>query len=372
MATALSTLVSDQEAAVRPFGAFEEVRRIWQIDAATLARLKQLRPITDQVLDGLDERFYETLFAEEPIRLLMRDQAVRRRAISAMAGHWRGLLSGELTDETLLHAILVGKRHVELGVSEQYFMVASQQVLDRLIVALIREAVPDLAGAIGAVLRIVMLNVSISTTSQAKAVSDAFSAIEVQRETRRLRNDLQTLEALAYVDALTGLFNRRYFDQALAAAIAHGLRHSTPLCLIMADIDRFKRVNDTHGHLAGDLALHALAVSMTEVVRRDDILVRFGGEEFAVILPTTTIDEAVLCAERLRIAAEALSVDLEHGGSLHFTLSLGVATFSGTETAESLIARADEALYDAKQLGRNRVERREGDVGSTSPKPPGS
>jgi len=340
-------------------GAFEDLRRIWRIDDTTLDRLKDLRPITDEVLFRLDERFYESLFTEEPVRLLMRDQTVRRRAISAMAGHWRDLLSGELKDETLLRAIIVGKRHLELGVSEQYFTIANQQVLNRLIEALIEAAVPELSLAVDAVVRMVMLNVFVSTTSQAKAGSDACLAVEVQRETRHLRDDLQALEALAYVDALTGLFNRRYFDQALAAAIAHGLRHEEPLCLIMVDIDRFKRVNDTHGHLVGDLALRALAASMAGVVRRDDVLVRFGGEEFAVILPATTMHEAILCAERLRFAAEALSVGVEGGRFLRLTLSLGVAAFKAAETTDGLISGADGALYRAKDLGRNRVEQRE-------------
>jgi len=171
-----------------------------------------------------------------------------------------------------------------------------------------------------------------------------------------LRDDLHALEQFAYVDALTGLFNRRHFDQSLAAAIAHALRHAEPLCLIMADIDRFKRVNDLHGHLAGDVVLKTLGGAMAELVRRDDILVRFGGEEFAMILPATTIDEAVLCAERMRQAVDTLSVPIGEQAPIHVTLSLGVASFLWDETTDSLIAAADAALYRAKQLGRNRVE----------------
>jgi len=352
-----------------PGAEFGEFRRLWQIDEATLGRLKRLRPFVDETLGALDEKFYEPLFTAEPIRLLMRDPAVRQRAIAAMAGHWRELLSGELKNETLVRAVLVGRRHLELGVSEQHMLVASQHLLSRLIPAIIDAKVPEPAEAIEAVVRMIRLSVSISMQSQAEAAGEAASTEEVRRQTHRLRDDLRTLEKFAYVDALTGLFNRRHFDQSLAAAIARALRHAEPLCLIMADIDRFKRVNDLYGHLAGDDVLRALGGTMAKLVRRDDVLVRFGGEEFAMILPATTIEEAVLCAERMRLAVEALSVPLEPGAPINVTLSLGVASFVWEETTESFIAAADSALYRAKQLGRNRVAVRPGvDVNRPNPR----
>ena len=342
--------------ALQPSADFAEFRRLWQIDAETLGRLARLRPIIDATLDALDENFYEPLFQEEPIRLLMRDPAVRARAINGMAAHWRALLSGELTNETLLRAVLVGRRHMELGVSELHLLVASQHLLSRIISAILDAAVDEPAEAIETVVRMIRLSVSISMKSQADAAGRAASTEEVRRQTDRLRDDLRALENFAYVDALTGLFNRRHFDQSLAAAIAHALRHGEPLCLVMADIDRFKQVNDVHGHLAGDMVLKALGGAMTKLVRRDDILVRFGGEEFAMIMPATMIEEATLCAERMRQAVDSLSVPINEQAPIHVTLSLGVASFVWDETTESLIAAADAALYRAKQLGRNRVE----------------
>ena len=339
---------------------FTEFRRLWQIDAATLGHLKRLGPIIDATLGALDEKFYEPLFMAEPIRLLMRDPAVRQRAITAMALHWRALLDGELKDETLMRAVLVGRRHLELGVSEQHMLLASQHLLSRLISAIIDAKVPQPAEAIEVVVRMIRLGVSISMQSRAEAAGQAASTKEVRRQTDRLRDDLQTLEKFAYVDALTGLFNRRHFDQSLTAAIARALRHAEPLCLIMADIDRFKRVNDLYGHLAGDDVLRALGGVMAKLVRREDVLVRFGGEEFAMILPSTTIEEAVLCAERMRLAVEKLSVPLEQGAPINVTVSLGVAGFVWEEATESFIAAADSALYRAKLLGRNRVEARPG------------
>jgi len=348
---------------------FAEFRLLWQIDAATLSRLTRLRPLIDATLDSLDEKFYEPLFAAEPIRLLMRDPAVRARAINAMAAHWRALLSGELTNETLIRAVMVGRRHSELGVSEQHMLVASQHLLSLIIPAIVDAKVAELAKAIEAVVRMIRLGGAISMKSQDDAAGKSASAEEVLRQTNRLRDDLRALEKFAYVDALTGLFNRRHFDQSLVAAIAHALRHVEPLCLIMADIDRFKRVNDHYGHLAGDMVLQALGGTMTKLVRRDDILVRFGGEEFAMILPATTVEEAIMCAERMRQAIESLSVPIDQETQIHVTLSLGVARLVNDEPTESLIAAADMALYRAKQLGRNRVEiRPEAEVNPPSPR----
>jgi len=343
-----------------PNADFAEFRLLWHIDAPTLDRLRRLRPVIDATLEGLDEAFYAPFLSAQPIRLLMRDPAVRQRAISAMVDHWRDLLSGELKNETLVRAVLVGRRHLALGVSELHMLIASQHLLSRMIPAILDAQVPEPAEAIEVIVRMVRLGVSISMKSQAEAAGQAASAEHVRRETDRLRDDLRVLEKFAYVDALTGLFNRRHFDQSLAVAIARALRHAEPMCLIMADIDRFKRVNDLHGHPAGDAVLRALGETMARLVRRDDILVRFGGEEFAMILPAATIEAAVLCAERIRQAVETQSIPLDPGAPIHVTVSLGVASFMPDENAESLIAAADAALYRAKQLGRNRVALRPG------------
>jgi hypothetical protein len=155
-----------------PAGAdFSELRRIWQIDATTLGHLRRIRLIIEATLTGLDESFYEPLFTEEPIRLLMRDTAVRQRAIAAMAQHWRELLSGELKNATLLRAVQVGRRHQALGVGEQHLVVASQHLLARLIRALLDAKIPEPAEAIEAVVRVVRLGVSVSLQSQAEAAS---------------------------------------------------------------------------------------------------------------------------------------------------------------------------------------------------------
>jgi len=330
---------------------FADLLRIWQIDERVLEQLRACRPVTEAVLARLDGEVYRGLFAEEPIRLLMRDEAVRERAVAAMTDHLRQLLSGDLRHEAMLRAALIGRRHQELGIDEQYLLALSQRIIRLLIDAVIEARLPAAAEKIDAIVRMLRFSNAISIEAQMEAQSTTATA----QATSALRADVTALEALVYRDALTGLFNRRHFDQSLAAATAHALRHGTPLCLMLADIDRFKRVNDRHGHLAGDRVLRALAARMSEVVRANDVLARFGGEEFAAILPATTLPQAVQCAERLRVAAEALTVVSGERDRIRFTISLGVAHFQDEESSESLIRAADAALYAAKREGRNRV-----------------
>ncbi len=171
----------------------------------------------------------------------------------------------------------------------------------------------------------------------------------------RLNDELEAANASlarsAAVDGLTGVGNRRAFDQALASAFVRSKRRGERLSLILVDLDHFKRLNDEFGHSAGDLALKAAAKALSDGARKADAVTRFGGEEFAVILPGAGLAEAVAVAQRLRQAV----ADLD-GLARPITASFGVATV-GPETAspEGLIAEADRALYQSKQDGRNRV-----------------
>jgi two-component system cell cycle response regulator len=162
------------------------------------------------------------------------------------------------------------------------------------------------------------------------------------------------LEA-ALRDGLTGAFNKRYLMDRLATEIAFAQRHKTPLSLIMLDVDHFKKINDTFGHPAGDQVLVALARVVQEAIRTEDILARFGGEEFAVLCRSVDTSKAGILAERLRERVAAMVVEHEDE-PIPVTVSLGVAGFPEVaESSEKLIATADEALYEAKKQGRNRV-----------------
>jgi diguanylate cyclase (GGDEF)-like protein len=157
-------------------------------------------------------------------------------------------------------------------------------------------------------------------------------------------------------DPLTGTYNRRFLDDALPAEISRATREQTPLSLMMMDIDHFKRVNDTHGHQAGDEVLRMLADILRNEARRTDVVCRYGGEEFVLLLPKMNLESARLRAERWRQMFAEMDVPVETG-KLRCTLSAGIAVFPDHgNTAEDLLRNGDRALYLAKALGRNRVE----------------
>ncbi len=155
-------------------------------------------------------------------------------------------------------------------------------------------------------------------------------------------------------DPLTGLPNRRAFDEDLAREVARAARTGEPLAVVMLDLDRFKAVNDGYGHAAGDAVLRALAARAQGAVRAGDVVARLGGEELGLLLPGADLARAAEVAERLRAALAALPVDAA-GHALAVTASLGCAVLAPGEPPEALVARADARLYDAKRDGRNVV-----------------
>jgi diguanylate cyclase (GGDEF)-like protein/PAS domain S-box-containing protein len=176
-------------------------------------------------------------------------------------------------------------------------------------------------------------------------------------EKKRLEEQLQeSLRAQALRDPLTDMYNRRYLDPTLAREILRVRRRSAPLTVIMVDIDHFKKLNDTAGHLAGDVALQQVAQVLTNGVRREDVACRYGGEEFALVLPELSLVAGVERAEVLRRRIEDLPAQMgaHHVGKI--TASFGVACFpTHGLSGEELLAAADAALYRAKKSGRNRV-----------------
>ncbi|RCU51664.1 MULTISPECIES: diguanylate cyclase domain-containing protein [Corallincola] len=171
------------------------------------------------------------------------------------------------------------------------------------------------------------------------------------------KNDL--LEQLVFIDGLTEIPNRRRFDELLEAEWLRARRNSTPIAVLLMDIDSFKLFNDNYGHTEGDDCLRATAAALANALRRPaDFVARYGGEEFVAIVPEATEDAAVALAEKMRAAVEALQVPHEYSEVASVvTLSVGVAATvpSLERTPEQLIQTADEALYKAKQAGRNRV-----------------
>jgi two-component system cell cycle response regulator len=163
--------------------------------------------------------------------------------------------------------------------------------------------------------------------------------------------------ALAVRDPLTGVFNRRHLQERLWSEAAFARRHETPLSLILLDIDHFKRINDEHGHAAGDAALCVLAKALADLTRQEDILARYGGEEFALIARGIDREATLALAERMRVAVEAQRLPTEGAEPIKFTVSIGVACCElGTDAeAQQMFEAADRALYAAKDGGRNNV-----------------
>ena len=183
-----------------------------------------------------------------------------------------------------------------------------------------------------------------------------FIALQTTLDVMRISD----LEHETFTDPLTGIYNRRFMEQRLAEEVSKARRYSFQLSVLLFDLDHFKRVNDEHGHQAGDQVLIEISALVNEQLRDSDILSRYGGEEFLIIAPHTGPAEAVLVAERLRARIEAQGFLQGYEGiqqsELHETVSIGLASFGdSSDNEELLIGNADRNLYQAKNDGRNRV-----------------
>jgi two-component system, cell cycle response regulator len=188
-------------------------------------------------------------------------------------------------------------------------------------------------------------------------IKTAVAAIEKAYDFETAVSDKQRLEKLAATDALTGCLNRRALSEALGNELDRARRYSLGLTILLLDIDRFKQINDTRGHIAGDSVLRQVGELLIREARSVDIVARFGGEEFVVVMPETAMDGAAIFAERLRRRVETRDFADPGEDPLHLTVSIGVASFPHERitSADSFVASADQALYRAKNEGRNLV-----------------
>ena len=170
--------------------------------------------------------------------------------------------------------------------------------------------------------------------------------------TAELREAHQTLAKIAVTDRLTGLVNRLGLEQAFIREIACAERDHTQMAVILADIDKFKLVNDAHGHQVGDTVLQEFAAILRREAQSHDVVARWGGEEFLILCPNTNLEEALRLAERMRASVAAYAFSVVRAK----TSSFGVAAFHRGDTEAALVKRADDALYRAKESGRNRIE----------------
>lgn len=181
----------------------------------------------------------------------------------------------------------------------------------------------------------------------------------IMLEVESLRKELEQVKEESLTDSLTGILNRKAFDATLEQAIQKAYEEKSPFCLLMLDIDHFKKFNDTFGHLIGDKVLRLVAAILKHSLKGKDIAARYGGEEFALILPQTALKDALIVAEQVRKAISSGELKGRDNSQDYgrVTVSVGVAQFHINEHPENLIQRADQALYFAKEQGRNRVEK---------------
>jgi diguanylate cyclase (GGDEF)-like protein len=332
-----------QEAAAGPFALAEErvlirsAREEWRqgrsVAEAILAmprpggnlagarELERLDARMDRVMDLLDQ--VHTLAQREVADHLARAHAVSRRALLIVASVFvLGLATAILVGRALARSILLPLRLLEEGAD--------------------RFGAGDLAH-----------RVSLATGDELGQLGKTFNVMA-----EKLARSQAALEDLSIHDGLTGLYNYREFHRRLTEEAERSRRYGRPFSLLMLDIDYFKAVNDTCGHLAGDEALRALAALIRREVRPVDQVARYGGEEFAVVLPETPGAGALAMAERIRDIIATHPISVSQGRTVNLTVSIGVATFpDDAESEEKLIGAADQALYDAKHAGRNQVRR---------------
>lgn len=210
------------------------------------------------------------------------------------------------------------------------------------------------------------LSARVKSMLRLKALQDQL--VEKNRELDRANKELeerrQELLLLSRTDGLTGLVNRRHFEEQLLTEFARSQRYRAPLSCVLIDVDHFKRLNDTYGHPFGDLVLREIAHATRRALRDVDVLARYGGEELVALLPETATDEAMRVAERIRQAVETLHLTAptpEGPKSVRCTVSAGVATCpsDSVNSPETLVQAADECLYAAKAAGRNQVRQAE-------------
>ena len=184
-----------------------------------------------------------------------------------------------------------------------------------------------------------------------------------RRRLNRLRSSNAVLEQQAHTDHLTGVYNRRQFEAFAYQELARKQRYGNSLSLVILDVDFFKQVNDIHGHTAGDDVLIQLASLLQRHIRPTDLVARMGGEEFVVLLPHISLENAKIYAEHIREKVEATDIYINSHGNkqmLNITVSIGIAIVRETETViAGVLARADEALYEAKHAGRNQIRWKE-------------
>ena len=312
-------------------------------------------------VDGIVEEFYDALELTPEFQGLVQGRGQINHLKMTQRKYLLSLGQAFDTPEYFESRLRVGAAHQRAGVSlslYQSFFCQLQNMLLSLVPEEIRHKPDAFAELAQFIVKITSLDMSLAIDAyHAARVHDLEDSITLCRaESETLRRSLR-------FDTVTRVHSRAFVVQAIAEKLELAQERLEPLCIVMADLDHFKEINDTHGHLVGDQVLHDVATRMVTGARSSDIVGRYGGEEFLIIFENATLDVARDLAERIRIRVLA-DPFVEDAEKLFVTVSLGVAEARPGDSAEALIERADQAMYEAKAAGRNRV-RTELDIGTS-------
>ena len=307
-----------------------------------------IRPNVDSIVD----EFCATLLEVEQFQHAIPDQTALHRLKQTLHRYLLSIGIDFHSDAYFEERRQIGVVHQKIGIRQSHYQCAFRRLQDLLITkvpASLRNNQQAYEAMLRFILKITALDISLAVESYCSArLSELAHSLESER------GKSARLKKLSVTDRLTDLHNHGYAKYRLKEALQHSADEGSPLSIIMADLDHFKAVNDSHGHLVGDDVLRITAARMVSSARARDEIGRYGGEEFLFILPGTDVAGALEIAERVRsrIASDEIrSGDL----SLNVTLSVGITEARSGDTVDSLIQRADEALYQAKAEGRNCV-----------------
>ena len=307
-----------------------------------------IAPNVDPIIGG----FLDSLLELDQFRSVIDKHTTPERLQKTLTGY---LLSLGVDYERLDYfeeRLRVGAAHNHIGVPQRVYHSAIrklQSLLIRHIPKEIRDDDDRFDTLLEFILKITSLDLSLAAESYGH-----HRVMDLEESLRDERGEAQRLRRMAITDWLTDLHNHAYSRELLAEALEKAQQGGSPLCVIMADLDQFKRVNDTHGHLVGDHVLRIAAARMVSGARVGDEIARYGGEEFLFVLRNTSLDEAAEVAERVRLRINGDEIHHKRA-SIRVSLSLGIAEARSEDTVDTLIERADAALYAAKVAGRDRV-----------------
>lgn len=244
---------------------------------------------------------------------------------------------------------IIGKRDCELipEVLADYFWASDKIVFETNERMTVEETITDVTGVV---------RHYISTKIPYVFQNNTQVLIGFSTDVTELYHLKESFQKQASIDSLTGLYNRRYFLESAEREFHRAQRHKLPFCIICIDIDHFKKINDTHGHLVGDEVLKMVANNLLLAIRSEDILARIGGEEFSILLPDTTPEKARVMAHRICLTQGDAALIGNWQGEINATISVGVTCIKASDnTFQELFSRSDKALYQAKDTGKNRV-----------------